>query len=288
MRRACVFAHYDQDKIVDEYVYYYLEELLTVVQKLVFVTVSDIGSEHIERLKKLNIEVRKRQNIGYDFYSYKVGIENMKLDEYDELVLCNDSVFGPFYALTNVFDNMNQKKCDFWGITGSRRYSLHVQSYFMCFRKNIVQAEIFKKFWQNLGVIEDKKKLIKRYEVGLSQLLYEHGFESKNFIEYYPSLFEHGVHLKEYYMPKDLKTIRLFKMPFSRYYWNFVERGVNISTSWWETIVLNYQMPFMKKSLFFDKIYKKSVLQKYESIIQPVSDYPLDIIKKYIERIQEN
>ena len=42
INRVCVFAHYDYNDIVDDYVYYYLNELLLVVQKLVFVSVSEI------------------------------------------------------------------------------------------------------------------------------------------------------------------------------------------------------------------------------------------------------
>ena len=284
-RRACVFAHYDKDDIVDEYVYYYLNELLSVVTKLVFVTVSDIEQKDIDRLEKLNIDVIKRENIGYDFYSYKVGIESLDLELYDELVICNDSVFGPLYSLTNLFDEMNSKKCDFWGITGSRQYARHLQSYFICYRRNVLYSEFFKGFWENLIVIEDKKKLIEKYEVGLSQLLYKQEFQSESFIEYHPSLVEHGLHLKQYYMPKGYQIIRLLKMPFSKYYWDFVGRGINISTSWWDIIILKHQMPFIKKSLFFDEIYKKEVLQKYEYVISSVSNYPLGLIEKHIKRV---
>lgn len=61
MNRACVFAHYDRDNIVDAYVYYYLVELQKLVKKLIFVTVSDISMEHVLRLQHLNIEIIKRK-----------------------------------------------------------------------------------------------------------------------------------------------------------------------------------------------------------------------------------
>ena len=38
MKRAAVFAHYDKDKIIDDYVIYYLKSLKEIFDNIVFVS----------------------------------------------------------------------------------------------------------------------------------------------------------------------------------------------------------------------------------------------------------
>ena len=46
----------------------------------------------------------------YDFGSYKRGYrwatENNVLKNYDNLIFCNDSAFGPFYSLESIFKSL--------------------------------------------------------------------------------------------------------------------------------------------------------------------------------------
>ena len=284
--RACIFAHYDRENIVDEYVYFYLLELLTVVQKLVFVTVSDISIEDIKRLEKLNIDVIKRKNIGYDFYSYKVGIESFEFEQYDQLIICNESVFGPIYPLIELFDVMDNKICDFWGITESKSYSYHLQSYFICYRKTVLTAEFFHDFWLNLKAIEDKKELISAYEIGLSQLLYSNELKSEVFINYQPTIIDKNRIFIKFYIPEKLRLVRLFKIVFLKNYWEHMSGNMNLSIGLWDILISYHGMPFLKKSLFLKKIGKHDVLQNYQNIIGFVSKYPIELIKNYIMRLE--
>ena len=143
IKRACVFSHFDKHNNVDEYVYYYLQSLLSVAKKIIFVTVVDISINDINKLEKLGIEVIKRKNVGYDFYSYKIGIDTLNLAQFDELIICNDSVYGPITPIETVFETMAPLKCDFWGITGNSTISYHIQSYFIVYRKDILNSLIF-------------------------------------------------------------------------------------------------------------------------------------------------
>ena len=53
MKRLCVFAHWDRDNIIDDYVIYYLKALKQVVSTLVFVSDCDLPSEELEKLELL-------------------------------------------------------------------------------------------------------------------------------------------------------------------------------------------------------------------------------------------
>jgi hypothetical protein len=176
MRRCCVFAHFDPDGALDPYVLHYLSALKPFVQKLIFISTSKLGDEDIARVEQLGATVICRENIGYDFYSWKVGIGHLDLSEYDELLQANDSCYAPIFDFKSLFETMEKESCDFWGITKSRTYGTHLQSYFVCYRKSVIQSPVFKNFWENLRATNDKDTLVKRYEVGISRLLMDNGF----------------------------------------------------------------------------------------------------------------
>ncbi len=288
MIRACVFAHYDKDNLVDDYVYYYLNELLTVTQKLMFVTVSDISKNDIERLENLNIEVVKRENIGYDFYSYKLGIERLDLNLYDELIICNDSVFGPLVPLKNIFAKMQDEKSDFWGITDSGLISYHVQSYFFVFRNSILQSSLFSDFWDKLKILEDKNEIVKRYEVGISQILLEKNYRSQVYVKYTINKKDNSIRLLKRLWGKPYKIFKLLISP-SKYYDAAIKKRENSSILFWDNLLVRYQLPFVKKSLFVDKNEGVENMKKLKVIFQKKllkADYDIDLIENYFDRMK--
>ena len=46
-------------------------------------------------------------------------------------------------------------KCDFWGITDSSEINYHLQSYFLVFKKNVIQSNTFKIFWDGVKILND-------------------------------------------------------------------------------------------------------------------------------------
>lgn len=102
-----------------------------------------------------------------------------KISKYDELILINDSCYGPINDLAPICEQMTRRECDFWGITASHEISFHVQSYFLVFKKPILNNEKFRKFWGNVSSVNGKLEyhsVVEKYEVGLSQLLCSEGF----------------------------------------------------------------------------------------------------------------
>ncbi len=286
INRVCVFAHYDKDNTVDEYVYYYLNELLTIVQKLVFVTVSDISEKDVMKLKNLDIEVIKRENIGYDFYSYKVGIEQLDLNLYDELIVCNDSVFGPIIPMKNIFTKMQDGECDFWGITDSKDIAYHLQSYFLVFRKKILKSHVFSDFWNQLKILEDKNEIITRYEIGMSQVLLKKNYRPQAYIDYRINKKDNIVRLLKRLMNKPHKFFNLVIFPY-RYFSTAVKKNGNSSLNFWDKLLIKHQLPFIKKSLILDKSQSGENIKKLKVIFQKKllkTDYPIDFIERYYGR----
>ncbi|BFM06255.1 rhamnan synthesis F family protein [Halioxenophilus aromaticivorans] len=171
LHRATVFAHFDKGNIVDDYVYYYLKQLQKISGHIVFVSTAKLNDDDITQLSSMGIQVSCRANLGYDFMSYKLGIDSLDLSKYDELIICNDSVYGPLQSLEPIFCDSQFKEADVWGITDSHQYSYHLQSYFIVFRKKALNSISFKRFWDNVTELVNKKDIIEKYEVGLSKAL---------------------------------------------------------------------------------------------------------------------
>jgi hypothetical protein len=78
---------------------------------------------------------------------------------------------------------MEQRKCDFWGLTSSKEHHnfYYVGSYFLVFKKNVFLSHVFQNFLLNIKRLENKSKIITEYEVGLSRTLIKAGFKKDCF-----------------------------------------------------------------------------------------------------------
>lgn len=184
VKKLCIFAHFDKDNIVDQYVLFYLREIRKVADRVVFVSTSSLAAETISALKPVCNAVLIRKNEGYDFASWKSALQSENPDDFDELILCNDSVYGPFFPLEQVFSEMKGKVCDFWGMTSNYDIAYHVQSYFLVFRKAVLSSDAFQQFWASLETQQSKKDVIKFGEIRLSQTLLKAGFRASTYTRY--------------------------------------------------------------------------------------------------------
>ena len=98
----------------------------------------------LNKIEDFTIKAISERHVEYDFGSYKRGYicakENNILENYDYLILCNDSVYGPLFSLDSLFDKMKDHK--FGGLYRSKDIKIashyYIGSFFI-----IVQKEIF-------------------------------------------------------------------------------------------------------------------------------------------------
>ncbi|MCU6791774.1 rhamnan synthesis F family protein [Paenibacillus sp. WQ 127069] len=170
MKRVAVFLFYDKDGIVDDYITFLLEDIKKNVDRLVVVCNGKLTVEGREKFNKLTEEVFVRENKGFDVWAYKEGIEYIGwegLSDYDELVLLNYTMFGPLYPFKEMFNEMDKRSIDFWGITkhygseddwtgGNMKYGYipdFIQSFFIVIRKKMLNSIEFRKYWDNMRPI---------------------------------------------------------------------------------------------------------------------------------------
>src|SRR5574344_1215747 len=102
--RIAIFAHFDKDNIIDDYVVYFLKALKSVSDKIIFVSANDLSDFEIKKVDNICEKIISEKHDEYDFGSYKRGflylLENNI--EPDELIFANDSCFGPIFSFTEV------------------------------------------------------------------------------------------------------------------------------------------------------------------------------------------
>ncbi len=176
MRAFATMAHYDPRGRVAPHVRRHVEALTKAFERVVVVSTADLEPAD-EAWLVANCELHRRANYGYDFFSYRAGLlEAGNLEDYDRVVICNDSFVGPLQDYEQILEAMSRRPVDFWGLTGSERVAPHVQSFFVCFMPWVVRSHAFQQFWQRMSPVSDRLQVIRRYEVGMSTALQEAGF----------------------------------------------------------------------------------------------------------------
>lgn len=185
MARALVFAHYDRDRIFDPHVVHALTVYRPLVDRLVVVSASArVLPEGLQPIVDVFIA---RDNVGYDFCSWRDGIGSLaRVSEFDELVCTNDSVYGPLFDLAPAFRDPRIAAADFWGMClseqGTKRRGRgscpHVQSWFFVMRRPLVQSAAFTEFWGSVEPQACKDDVIDRYEIGMTEHFARSGFQA--------------------------------------------------------------------------------------------------------------
>lgn len=140
-KTLAIMAVYDPDGIVDDYIVYYLLSLKKVADRIIVVANGDLTGEGEDKLGGIADKIWIRENRGFDFGAYKEVICSCleEVSGYQELILCNDTCFGPFIPFEDIFLKMDSENLDFWSMNYiDDRLLPHFQSYFMVFQKEAI------------------------------------------------------------------------------------------------------------------------------------------------------
>lgn len=190
-RNYAVVAHFSPFNRLDENFILLINCLEAKFDKVVLVSTSLLTEE--DTLLFPSIKFIIRPNIGYDFYSYKVGYEYLKKNHvFGNILFTNSSFYilnEEVFKKTLTFAIELSKNFDVVGMTSSRQISWHLQSYFLLINKRLLREVAMNAFFRSIQPLNSKFDLILQYELGLSSLLIE--INAK-----YTTLFEPGLHAK--------------------------------------------------------------------------------------------
>lgn len=194
MKRLGIFLFFDDEGFVDPYVEYLLKDIICNFERLVIVCNGILSEQGQKILEKYSQEIMVRPNIGFDAGGFKDVIVNYLgwnvLEEYDEIILFNDSFFGPLYPFKIVFDKMDTcLELDYWGLSshgaapnvfGYCPYETrprYLQTYFLAFRKKLIASEVFQDYWNNLEEFKSFEEAAEKFGCHFTKLFEDAGFK---------------------------------------------------------------------------------------------------------------
>ncbi len=299
--RLCVFSHFDKDNKIDAYVINYLETLKKADCDIVFVSnCQNIDDSEIAKIENISHRIILRKNEGYDFACYLTGFyEEIEKEKYKQIIFANDSVYGPFYDIQKVFDEMNAKNFDLWGITDNVASVYHIQSYFLSFSNKMLK--FLDNHFRNFKFENNKENIVANNEVSLSRKALGEGFkigalchhqdvisfESKNFDEKFIAKIKQNISENLFYKT-GLK--KLFSKKYNREinFRKFFDVSLVPHLSSWYSLIQYFEAPFIKVSLLKDPrlVHYHSFL--YRDVIK--NKYPnfnLELIENHLIRIRK-
>lgn len=240
--RFCIFSSHSEQNKIHDFVLYYIREIRALGFEIIFVSTSpEWVDAELKKLEGFVHTIVWRENVGYDFGSYKAGISVLPqpLSSCNEVLLTNDSSYGPLFPLAPVFAHMGKRKYDMWGITDHYHSAgYHLMSYFLVLGKNTLRHELMNTFWGSLQMVPPhfKSTIITRYEIGLSRAVAQSGLRMGCYCPFeklIKSKLQSGEHERE-----DFLRIREGKIvDIASVYW------------YWRELIINLKSPFIKRNL---------------------------------------
>ena len=175
-RLVTVMAGYARGNTLPAVTQRWIEALRRLSTQLVLV----FDQDQVEGLEKFSpsdpgVVCLCERHGAYDFGSYQRGLcfvrEQQWLDEASHVLLCNDSVVGPFGDLEAILDGMQQQPVPVWGLTDSPLYRPHLQSYFLLLERDVATHPAVINFFASVVPQPSRHAVIQAYELGFSSLL---------------------------------------------------------------------------------------------------------------------
>lgn len=198
IRRAGIFVFYDKDGIVDRYVEYLLQDLNQNLDKLVIICNGKLSVAGREKLQKLCDQLYVRENTGLDAAGFQEGLLRVygwdELEKYDEVVLANDTFYGPFQPFLGIFKEMSTRDVDFWGMTehleavapGFNMAGIcpsHLQTYFIAIRSSMIKSREFHEYWEKMPIYSDFSQVVRKHETVFTQYFRDRGFCGEAYVD---------------------------------------------------------------------------------------------------------
>lgn len=315
INRLVIYFFYDADGIVDRYVPYMLNDIKKNCSELFVVVNGKLTVEGREIFTdQIGAKLLVRENKGFDVWAYKTVLQHYgwdKLGKYDEVVMMNHTIMGPIYPFSEMFEKMNGKDVDFWGITkhhampfdpfntGIGQVYEHIQSHFIAVRRRMLVSPEFKNYWESRENITSYYDAIGKHEIIFTHTFDEAGFRWATYVDtsdmedftYYPLQKMPVKLLSEYRCP--IFKRRSFFQEYESYLsdtvgdqprklMDYIKNHTDYDVDMiWENIIRTANMADIKKALNLDYILAddimKAVPQK-EKIALVIHQYFEDLI----------
>lgn len=172
--RVVLFCHWDSRGRVQEHTRRYVESLRAEGLSIVLSSNAEsLAPGDAAWAASVCAVVILRRNVGYDFGAWRDALSACGLPrpETTQIILVNDSVYGPFRPLRDVLARIEASPAAICGLTDSWQRRYHLQSYFLSFRPEAFGSPAWRRFWDQVLLSRSKRYVVQSYEIGLTQAL---------------------------------------------------------------------------------------------------------------------
>ncbi|EHJ56428.1 hypothetical protein HMPREF9318_00675 [Streptococcus urinalis FB127-CNA-2] len=194
MKRLLLYVHFNKFNRVSNHVIYQLSQMRPLFSNIIFISNSLVDENHLNFLQEKHLvnDIIQRENIGFDFAAWRDGMKSVgfeNISHFDSVTVMNDTCFGPLWDIKDYYSKFElDDSVDFWGLTNNREtkkskksqgYPEHIQSYFISFKKPVLESNVFRDFWENIQDFTNVQDVINSYETQATSKFVKEGFRYK-------------------------------------------------------------------------------------------------------------
>lgn len=185
-KNCAIYAHYDSDNIIKDYVFQSINALISVGYNIIFYTASKTINNIDECILPFKINYINNEGPGTHWLIWECVCNKLKKENiiFDNILLLNDSILFPINGIDNfknTIETMRQTS-DFWGHWESPEISWHIIAIPFEFKyKMLSDVVFFLNLFTNIfqfQQIEHRREFAKHYaEVRLAKYLVDLGYK---------------------------------------------------------------------------------------------------------------
>lgn len=226
MKRLVIYAYDNESGAVGKATAYLLGQLNDVSDRLVVVCNAFLTPQGRRTIKGITKDVyclnyRNEIPVLYaDALMEYLGMDCVL--EFDEVTLMDDSFFGPFWPLEEIYDRMEEERCDYWRLTTDV-----MLQHFSVLRKSFVDRESYVSYLNRL--LSNYRRNFQKISIARKPVpedipqenIYD-GMREGLYIEYTKEMEKWSVPDRHLYLMKERKYPFLNKDFFDELYWDVV------------------------------------------------------------------
>ncbi|MCQ2788787.1 MAG: rhamnan synthesis F family protein [bacterium] len=188
-----ILINRNNKNIFDEDFLYYLKAIAKISKKTFIVLSKNIKEEIKESLKDFNIDflLFDKNCSLYEFYRFAINkIGYKEIQNYDNLILSNNSFYGPIYPLEKMFEQMESETCDYWGFFQKEVSKENffqpiapkidvIDTNFLVFKNCILKSKKFENWWKKSYTFKTEKS----YEIKQNAYFEKQKIKASSFIK---------------------------------------------------------------------------------------------------------
>jgi lipopolysaccharide biosynthesis protein len=181
------------------------------------------------------------------------------------LVLANDSVYGPLFSLSEMWESFHG--ADVYGSIESLERFPHLQSFFLAFDLNDRTRPFLDEFWSDFRYVVPKYRLVVKYELGLSARAQRAGLRIKPYIS--------------------ADSIKQAQSRTPQHQWShlFERTDINNSLYFYDGLIEHLRFPFLKTVLPRSRSPQHESLTTLRQFVEQKTSYPYAFIQSNVDRL---